>query len=365
LDPELERKVTEALISTDDPHFLLVWMTMVEKIRKLSVNHLKNLQKRVENQMPTDYAGQNLDAMAEANIRDLLDLLQGGWYSTSTGYQMARNFTSANSECGEFKQFAYDILARYKAAIEKCFHMGDKESAAYMDKEGLGFEQVCVLFGDYYRTANQDGHWLPTKNVRDNHGAPTNFANTAKTRRALNVVPNTSQTSTGACHNCGQPGHWAKNCLTKKLHPKLPTKPQATAWTRAPPPPGSPQTKMMHNKKFHWCARCNRWTTSHGTDQHRSKPESGSSESSKPTKVVHLTSTDSFTAWNCMAVTEPAAQKAPPSFVASSVGLLWSLLLYPTLVSGLLTLGISPLCLGLSCFSTFLDMVPLLQSVGW
>jgi hypothetical protein len=69
LSPEMERKVTEALVSTPNPSFLLIWMTMIEKIRTLSVSRFDKLEKQIKARKPTDYPGQNLEMMAEVNIR--------------------------------------------------------------------------------------------------------------------------------------------------------------------------------------------------------------------------------------------------------------------------------------------------------
>ena len=42
------------------------------------------------------------------------------------------------------------------------------------------------------------------------------------------------------------------------------------AWQTTPPKPGEPQTKTVPGKSklFHWCAECNRWSTTHGTAEH-------------------------------------------------------------------------------------------------
>jgi hypothetical protein len=33
----------------------------------------------------------------------------------------------------------------------------------YMQAHGFDLETICVKFGDYYRTAHQDGKWLPSR----------------------------------------------------------------------------------------------------------------------------------------------------------------------------------------------------------
>jgi hypothetical protein len=150
LSPEMERKVTEALVSTPNPSFLLIWMTMIEKIRLLSVARFDNLEKRIKARKLTDYPGQNLDLMAEANLRDLLDLQQGGWFSVSTGVDMAKNFASANTDCFEFKQYAYKIVSEYKEAVKECYYLSQQDRVIHMEAKGLDFESICVKFGEYY-----------------------------------------------------------------------------------------------------------------------------------------------------------------------------------------------------------------------
>jgi Zinc knuckle len=347
LSNELERKVTEALMSTPNPSFLQVWMTLVERIRTLSVDRFHQLQGKVERRKSTDYPGENLEAMADDNLRDILDLLQGGWFSTNTGYTMVRNFAHANSECPEYRQFAYDLLTRYKDAVDKCMHMRQEESAIYMDKQGFGFEEICIKFSNYYRRATQDGYWLPHKNVCDSKGTPNQFANKAQTRRVNNIVQNSPQkppTPSGMCHNCGEPGHWAKNCPLKNKMVRAPTskvsqqKGTTTSWNRTPPPSGSPQTKQMHGKTFHWCDHCKRWTTTHGTSEHRSKAEANVATTNTDTKLIQLSATHQFSAWTCCK--EVAGPKGKVSLVGDILKAMWTHILFPICMSMVLTLSV-------------------------
>ena len=45
--------------------------------------------------------------------------------------------------------------------------------------------------------------------------------------------------------------------------------------TPKPPPPkeGEGEITFIDGKKHYWCAKCKRWTVSHGTDTHRSKED--------------------------------------------------------------------------------------------
>ena len=256
LNDDMLRKVRDALATTNKPTFLLTWMTFVEKIRVISVGRVDGLQKLVESRTPFQYPGQNLETMAAENIRDINDLEQAGWYNLSTGNTMVRHFASANSECPSFAWFAQAFLAMYEEHVTKCFHMNKNDCKAYMDAQGYGYEEICNVFADYYRKANQDGRWLPSKTPRDSRAAPRNFANQAKLQQNAPSTDDKSKT-TGVCHNCNKPGHWARNCpssaSTARTSNRSPSKGTgkrntttsgSTPWTKVAPANGASETKI-------------------------------------------------------------------------------------------------------------------------
>jgi hypothetical protein len=49
------------------------------------------------------------------------------------------------------------------------------------------------------------------------------------------------------------------------------------SWRSTAPSAGSDQTKTYNGKAFHWCAKCNRWTTTHTTVTHKKKSEGDAS----------------------------------------------------------------------------------------
>ena len=315
LSEEMLRKVRDALATTTKPTFLLTWMTFVEKIRVISVGRVDGLQKLVEARTPFQYPGQNLETMAADNIRDINDLEQAGWYNLSTGNTMVRNFTSANSECPSFAWFAQAFLAKYEDHVTMCFHMNKNDCKQYMKDQGFDYETICTTFADYYRKANQDGRWLPSKTPRDSRSAPRHFANQAKLQQHAPSVDRSK--TTGVCHNCNKPGHWARNCpssaataRTSNRGPSTGTSSKrngttgSTPWTKVPPANGASETKSMHGKTFYWCAKCKRWTTSHKTSEHKSKESNETVTTSTSNNNISLMAHTNFSAWHVNITTQ-------------------------------------------------------------
>jgi Zinc knuckle len=102
--------------------------------------------------------------------------------------------------------------------------------------------------------------------------------------------------SLGHANNCSQAGHWKRDCpkLARgggggrgqgggggrnfesrgrnngQQQPKPFTK-GPSSWKTTPPGPRYPKEKMVADRKFFWCDKCTRWSTSHLTTTHVAK----------------------------------------------------------------------------------------------
>ena len=151
----------------------------------------------------------------------------------------------------------------------------------------------------------------------------------------------------GVCFNCGASDHWAADCPKKKQSGKNHSQrrgkkgngsnnggngnrrgnpKEKTGWKYQRP---ADVTKPhSHNgKTFHWCEKCGRFSTTHGTAQHGNKSESTPSGSSSQ-KITYAAALDP-SLWLAADINSIVAPPAPvigwvvPFFAAVSLGLLF------------------------------------------
>ena len=105
------------------------------------------------------------------------------------------------------------------------------------------------------------------------------------------------RTKSGTCNNCGQAGHWKCDCpklarggggggrgrggsrgrnfelrgRNSGQQQRKPFTKGPSSWKTTPPGPRDPKEKMVADRKFFWCDKCTRWSTSHSTATHVAK----------------------------------------------------------------------------------------------
>ena len=121
--------------------------------------------------------------------------------------------------------------------------------------------------------------------------SPTDSGNTALARLNYATTPDTFASSVLAlvqkkmgdsfnkdrrCFICGATDHLANACPNKNKKAsdtKKTDTPKKKNWKHVPPKEGEQQTKKVGKRTFHWCAKCNRWSTTHSTATHVNKSE--------------------------------------------------------------------------------------------
>ena len=142
-----------------------------------------------------------------------------------------------------------------------------------------------------------DGNsWPAASHAKDSKALNRNFGTvnkvvTTELKQLVNALIQSSQgtkrdKSNDECRLCGQKGHWERECPTKKKGfgaqqskskradaNRGKSKQANSKGKHNPPKAGESEIKVIDGKKKHWCAKCKRWTLSHGTETHKSKEE--------------------------------------------------------------------------------------------
>ena len=228
---------------------------------------------------------------------DAKELVSAGQFEHTLSLHMLKSFVKAGGEGIEAESYRHPlrtILDGLNEALISIAHMTRKDAEEHMIKKNLTYLDICEKAEAFYRTAKDNGDWLPAKNAVDSKAPPRGFGATAISRAEVmalfksNGLPNSpsNKGDKGACHNCGETGHWARECTKNKKSDKkfAPKKGHGApvSWKTIAPAPGASNSVTKDGKTFFWCGKCGRWTTTHDTAKHTGKRE--------PTAAVASTS---------------------------------------------------------------------------
>ena len=295
LDRELHDSIVEQL--EDDSGFAVVWLYLIKSIQSISIERFEDLKAQIKKRHPVAYPGQNLESLSADFRKDAKELVTAGHYDHNLTLNMLEAFLKAGGPTNEDFRFPLRTLkARLDSALLKIGYMSKIDADKYMQRENLTFKDICRLASTEYRKQYDRKQWPPAAHAVDSKAPPGRFGanmaaqeNSITEARVLALIQQASGSSSqkGACLNCGKQGHWRAQCPELKSGKpsgnhntsgkssgrpgRPPRRSQGSSWRTTPPAEGESSTKTVNNKVFKWCAKCNRWSTTHDTSTHVSK----------------------------------------------------------------------------------------------
>ena len=269
----------------DDETFAITWLKLMHMLITTSIVRFDTIKQTIRMMNPMTYAGQNIDTLAQDFIKKAKELESAGYYDHSLTLAMAKSFLK--SSCPPTFQFRMlGLVEKLEMGLAHIAFHDNVTAERYMIQEGLSYKEVCMLAASLYRTALDTDEWGPAKLPKD-RTVPRAFMldaskETFTKAEVMNLIQNSGkggiksyQKKTVVCYECGEEGHMKKDCpkLKKqhgKNHNKKEKKPfKIQEWKLQEPKSGEEKSKTVNGRKFNWCTKCQRWTTTHTTEEHR------------------------------------------------------------------------------------------------
>jgi hypothetical protein len=211
-----------------------------------------------------------------------------------------------------YRHTLFQLRQKLDQALIRIGRLDHAAQNHYMASEKFTYRDICFKAEEEWKKIVDENKWAPSKVKTDKQAPPSQFgANqlecttpectpigaplTKATAFALiqQLQQNSGGTKRGICYNCRKEGHWSRECPEKRSNDtngnqggsRTYNRNGPWAWQSTPPDPQDTtciklndsgtltKWKMEHNgKTFCWYAKCNRWSTTHWTQEHLSSP---------------------------------------------------------------------------------------------
>ena len=296
---EAEFQDTIQQLIDDSTPFPVVWMEIVHATHSVSIERFDQIALQIKKQHPSMFAGENMEQMCKVYHKLAQELTTAGQYDHNLTLRMVKTALLAGGKDNE--DYRYDLRALKKkltvsTELLTIGYMGNEDKEKHMVKKKLTFLDICQEITNCYRLAKDNANWPPASNAPDSKAPPAGFGNVTQgtvqlvgpngNKYAMVLQPSVGGSTFGGrsgrgpkptdtCNNCGQTGHWARECPQKKnssggqggSRGTSSNSGQNKSWKST----FSGEKQTRHGRVFEWCKQCGRYTTTHNTATHTKK----------------------------------------------------------------------------------------------
>ena len=288
VDESLKKQLYENTSEMDT--FITYWMNLMALVGSVSVNRFDKIKNRLKQRTIHQYAGQDVNQLCSAYISDYKELDGGGMYDFNLTLHMLNQIMEAGPE--DFRAELRPLRKKLNTQLLKIRHLSYTESKKSLAELELDVNSILKVVKEEYRMLHDEGKWPAASHAKDSKAIGNQYgdANVVSSKPKANTLERSNQgqprdKSNDTCNNCGEKGHWSRDCPKRNQGEKSQGKDKKGKpnKTKAPfqspsrkkreprfPPPGENESeiKIDNGKKWYWCQKCRNWTEHHGTAGH-------------------------------------------------------------------------------------------------
>jgi hypothetical protein len=276
LDRTFQRTIRTSLLSDESRYGPLVWMKIVEDVLPNTLRRMDELEAQFRERSVKNTPGENVNVWAQAQLETLMEMDSNDQLPRDHLLALQRQLTTCSVEA--FRMFWHTKLDTLSDFVR--LSAGKAKEVAKSLKGYTTYRILLQQAKDSYSNLKDD--WGPAKGNVSSTAAHTaalkslkaeikslksqfgNADNKSSSSKQPKEKKSGGSTSGKTSSSSGSGGNGGKKSEGSSAE---------TRWNRIAPKDGEPTTISKYGKSFYWCAKCKRWTQTHGTDQHQSKDE--------------------------------------------------------------------------------------------
>ena len=285
----------------EDDSFTACWLHLVNIVCSTSLSRFDKVKDKLKARKLTDYAGENVEALATDYYKDYKSLHGARMYDHNLTTYMLDTILAGQTTDDLFKHDLVKLLSDLNDKLLETRHLSYADRQKEMAKHRLDVQSVLTTCKDKYRKAYDNQKWLAATHNKDSKALSRNFGRVNQAQVTSQVDQEATKTFkklvNALVKQVGMDKEGAKKPTRNKDgkpqrgNPKRDGKrdPKKSMVSQMPAPKtGESEIKVINGSKRYWCGICNRWTMSHGTDGHKTKAQLEEERSKKKANMARV-----------------------------------------------------------------------------